>query len=105
MTLTDFPTKQVRTKRKTNYKNSEAKPVSGMVPKTQKQKDLMDAIKQHTQVIVLGPAGTGKTYVTATVAADLYTIKEIDKIVILFNGIQVSSYGCCDVCFTCTCWT
>lgn len=89
MTLTDFPTKQVRTKRKTNYKNSEAKPVSGMVPKTQKQKDLMDAIKQHTQVIVLGPAGTGKTYVTATVAADLYTIKEIDKIVITRPHVSV----------------
>jgi phosphate starvation-inducible PhoH-like protein len=40
-------------------------------------------------VFILGPAGTGKTYVTATYAADLYTLKKIDKIVITRPMVSV----------------
>ena len=40
-------------------------------------------------MFILGPAGTGKTYVTATYAADLYTLKEIDKIVITRPHVAV----------------
>ena len=40
-------------------------------------------------MFVLGPAGTGKTYVTATYAADLYTLKEIDKIVVTRPHVAV----------------
>ena len=83
------PKKQTRSRRKTNYKNSTAKPTSGLVPRTEKQRMLLDALKTSTQVLVLGPAGTGKTYVTATYAADLYTLKEIDKIVITRPHVAV----------------
>lgn len=87
--MEDFPEKPRRSRRKTNYKGADSKSTSGFVPRTQKQKDLVDAFKQHSQVFVLGPAGTGKTYVTATYAADLYTLKEIDKIVITRPHIAV----------------
>lgn len=87
--MDDFPEKQKRTRRKTNYKGADSKPTSGFVPRTQKQKDLVDAFKESSQVLVLGPAGTGKTYVTATYAADLYTLKEIDKIVITRPHVAV----------------
>ncbi len=40
-------------------------------------------------MLILGPAGTGKTYVTATCAADLYTTKEIDRIVITRPHVAV----------------
>ena len=83
------PKKQTRTRRKTNYKGATAKKVSGIVPKTNKQKELLDALKESSQVFILGPAGTGKTYVTATYAADLYTTKEIDKIVITRPHVAV----------------
>jgi len=83
------PKKQTRTRRKTNYKNATSKPTSGLVPRTEKQRMLLDALKTSTQVFVLGPAGTGKTYVTATYAADLYTLKEIDKIVITRPHVAV----------------
>ena len=83
------PKKQSRSRRKTNYKNAEAKPTSGLVPRTEKQRMLLDALKTNTQVLVLGPAGTGKTYVTATYAADLYTLKEVDKIVITRPHVSV----------------
>ena len=78
-----------KTVRKTTYKGASAKPTSGIIPKTDKQKELIDAISQSSQVIVLGFAGTGKTYVTATMAADLYTTKKIDKIVITRPMVSV----------------
>ena len=83
------PKKQTRSRRKTNYKGADKKPTSGITPRTPKQKDLIDAIKGSKQVLILGPAGTGKTYVTATCAADLYTLKEIDKIVITRPHVAV----------------
>jgi phosphate starvation-inducible PhoH-like protein len=87
--MDDFPEKQKRTRRKTNYKGATQKKTSGIVPKTPKQKGLLDAFKESSQVFILGPAGTGKTYVTATYAADLYTTKEIDKIVITRPHVAV----------------
>ena len=87
--MDDFPDKPRRTRRKTNYKNSDKKQTSGLTPRTDNQKLLIDALRDHSQVFILGPAGTGKTYVTTTYAADLYTLKEIDKIVITRPHIAV----------------
>jgi phosphate starvation-inducible PhoH-like protein len=87
--MDDFPTKQTKTRRTTKYKGASTKKTSGLVPKTDKQKELLDALKEYQQVFILGPAGTGKTYVTATFAADLYTTKEIDKIVITRPHVAV----------------
>lgn len=83
------PKKQTRTRRKTTYKGASVKPTSGITPRTTKQKELIEAIKSSYQVLILGPAGTGKTYVTATCAADLYTLKEIDKIIITRPHVAV----------------
>lgn len=77
------------TKRETSYKNASSKATSGLVPQTGKQKELLEAMQSSSQVLVLGPAGTGKTYVTATYAADLYTLKEVDKIVITRPHVAV----------------
>lgn len=87
--MDDFPDKPRRTRRKTNYKGADKKSTSGLTPRTAKQKALIDALKENSQVFILGPAGTGKTYVTATYAADLYTTKEIDKIVITRPHVAV----------------
>ena len=81
--------KKVATKRTTTYKGAATRATSGIVPKNDNQKKLIEAIQSSNQVIVFGPAGTGKTYVTATMAADLYTLKKIDKIVITRPMISV----------------
>ena len=83
------PRKPTRTRRKTTYKGASSKPTSGIVPKTENQAKLINAIASSKQVLILGPAGTGKTYVTATCAADLYILKEIDKIVITRPHVAV----------------
>jgi phosphate starvation-inducible PhoH-like protein len=46
------------------------------------QADYLDCLKSHPQVIVLGPAGTGKTWIAATYAADLYRQHRIRKIIL-----------------------
>ena len=89
MKKTEQADKKPRTRRSTNYKGATNKPTSGIVPKTDKQGELLKALRESNQVFVLGPAGTGKTYVTATVAADAYTLKETDKIVITRPHIAV----------------
>jgi phosphate starvation-inducible protein PhoH and related proteins len=83
------PKKQKHTRRKTNYKGASSKMTSGIVPRTDKQGKLLQALNESSQVFILGPAGTGKTYVTATYAADQYTLKEIDKIVITRPHVAV----------------
>tara|TARA_R110000803_G_scaffold57605_2_gene115592 strand:- start:925 stop:1629 length:705 start_codon:yes stop_codon:yes gene_type:complete len=87
--MEDFPEKLKKTRRKTNYKNAATKQTSGLLPRTVNQKLLIDALTENKQVFILGPAGTGKTYITATFAADLYTLKEIDKIVITRPHVTV----------------
>jgi phosphate starvation-inducible PhoH-like protein len=83
------PKKQTRTRRKTTYKGASEAKTSGLVPRTEKQREFLAALKSSRQVFVLGPAGTGKTYVTATYAADLYVTKQIDKIVITRPHVAV----------------
>jgi phosphate starvation-inducible protein PhoH and related proteins len=46
------------------------------------QSDYLDALRCSPQVIVLGPAGTGKTWIAATHAADLFRNGQIDKIIL-----------------------
>jgi phosphate starvation-inducible protein PhoH and related proteins len=46
------------------------------------QADYLDALRRSPQVVVLGPAGTGKTWIAATYAADLYRNRQIDKIIL-----------------------
>jgi len=46
------------------------------------QSEYLDALRTSPQVIVLGPAGTGKTWIAATHAADLYRRGDIERIVL-----------------------
>lgn len=71
-----------RTRRKTTYKNADKKETAQLVPQNDRQRDYINAIEEFSQIIVLGPAGTGKTYIAATKAANMYITKEIDKIII-----------------------
>lgn len=46
------------------------------------QADYLDALRTSPQVVVLGPAGTGKTWIAATEAADMYRLRQISKIIL-----------------------
>ena len=51
-------------------------------PLNENQELYLDALRFNPQVVVLGPAGTGKTWIAATHAADLYRNHQIDKIIL-----------------------
>jgi len=51
-------------------------------PLTASQAEYLDALRSSPQVIVLGPAGTGKTWIAATYAADLFRARQVSKIIL-----------------------
>lgn len=81
-----------RGKRASRYKNAEAEnkgKVVSLVPLNENQKLYLDALRSHDQVIVCGYSGTGKTYLAASHAANLYLEKEINKIIITRPNVSV----------------
>lgn len=81
-----------RGKRATKFKGAEAEAASKtvpLVPLNENQGLYINALKSHQQVIVLGPSGTGKTYIAATYAANLFVNKKIDKIIITRPAVSV----------------
>jgi phosphate starvation-inducible PhoH-like protein len=78
-----------RTRRKTTYKNADLKEPITLTPRNDKQAEYISALKGSEQVIVTGPAGTGKTYISASWAASQYNIKAIDKIIITRPHVPV----------------
>ena len=53
-----------------------------ITPLTPTQGLYLEALHASPQVVVLGPAGTGKTWIAATHAADLYRRRRVDKIIL-----------------------
>lgn len=81
-----------RGKRATKFKGATEEATARTVPLTplnDNQKLYIDALKTHQQIIVLGPSGTGKTYIAATYAANQYILKRIDKIIITRPAVSV----------------
>ncbi|MCJ2143384.1 PhoH family protein [Methylobacterium sp. E-066] len=60
----------------------EERNLSPIQPLTDRQAEYLDALASSAQVIVLGPAGTGKTYIAGTRAADQLRQRRISKVVI-----------------------
>lgn len=81
-----------RTKRTTKYKNADGEAEAKFVTLTalnDNQKLYINYLKEYDQVIVCGFSGTGKTYIAATVAANMYVQKKIDKIILTRPNIAV----------------
>lgn len=81
-----------RGKRATKFKGAveeAASKTKPLVPLNDAQKEYINALKQRQQVIVLGPSGTGKTYIAATYAANLYANRKISKIIITRPAVSV----------------
>ena len=75
--------------RRTTTKFDKGKEAFTIVPKNDRQSQYIKALDEADQVIVFGPAGTGKTYVVSTYAASQYHVKNINKIVITRPHVAV----------------
>ena len=76
-------------KRATNYKGADKKQEIAIVPKNENQRLYLEALHNSPQVISMGPAGTGKTFLVASHAANRYQTKMIDKIIITRPHVAV----------------
>ena len=64
---------------------SKGKPIK---PKTLGQKSYLDAIKNNTITIGVGPAGTGKTYLAVAMAVKAFRAKEINRIILTRPAVE-----------------
>lgn len=79
-------------KRQTRYKNSEEEAATKLVnldPLNDMQAMYLKSLQTSDQVIVCGYSGTGKTYIAATYAANMYAMKIVDKIILTRPNVSV----------------
>lgn len=57
-------------------------------PRTRGQKAYLDALKTHEVVLVVGPAGTGKTYLAMAAAVSALLNKEVKRLVLTRPAVE-----------------
>ena len=57
-------------------------------PKTLGQKQYVEAIRQNTIVLGVGPAGTGKTYLAVAMAVSAFRAKEVNRIILTRPAVE-----------------
>lgn len=88
MTMLEKP----KGKRQSRYKNAEEEAVSKILtlkPLNDNQALYLSALQHSDQMIVCGYSGTGKTYIAATFAANLYAARGVSKIILTRPNISV----------------
>ena len=63
-------------------------PKKSVIPRSQKQKEYVQALKENEVVISTGPAGTGKTYLAVAVALTMLLEKKIDRIILSRPAVE-----------------
>lgn len=79
-------------RRQSKYKGAEQEAqvkLKPLLPLNLSQKAYINALKTSPQIIVTGSSGTGKTYIAATHAANLYLDHKITKIVVTRPNVAV----------------
>lgn len=61
-----------------------------LVPLNTRQKEYIDLLKEKPVVIATGYAGTSKTYIPTVMAADMYKLNQIQKIIITRPAVSSS---------------
>lgn len=56
--------------------------------KTPKQAEYLDAIRTSEQVICVGPAGTGKSFLPGTYAADMLRENRVEKVILIRPNVS-----------------
>jgi len=63
-------------------------------PRTEKQKEYLNALQNSSQVFAIGPAGSGKTYIPTMLATQMYLRGKIKKIILSRPAVEVGeSHG------------
>ena len=60
-----------------------------LIAMNENQADYLDALENKSQIVVIGSSGTGKTYMAATYAAQMFVAGEVDKIILTRPNVSV----------------
>ena len=63
-------------------------PKKSVIPRSERQKDYVRALKQSDIIISAGPAGTGKTYLAVAVALTMLLDKKIERIILSRPAVE-----------------
>ena len=63
-------------------------PKKSVIPRSEKQKDYVRALKESDIIISAGPAGTGKTFLSVAVALTMLLDKKIEKIILSRPAVE-----------------
>jgi phosphate starvation-inducible PhoH-like protein len=59
-----------------------------IVPRSEAQKEYIDAIRKYDMVIGIGPAGTGKTYLAMAMAINALLTKQVSRIILARPAVE-----------------
>ena len=63
-------------------------PKRSVIPRSQKQKEYVKALKTNQIIMSLGPAGTGKTYLAVAVALTMLLEKKVERIILSRPAVE-----------------
>ena len=63
-------------------------PKKSVIPRSKKQKEYVQALKNNKIVMSLGPAGTGKTYLAVAVALTMLLEKKVERIILSRPAVE-----------------
>ena len=86
--LNKFMTKEQSNNNLNNLDYIIKTPKRSVIPRSQKQKNYVRALKENQIIISSGPAGTGKTYLAVAVALTMLLEKKIDRIILSRPAVE-----------------
>ena len=87
------PTKQKRNRTKQPQNSLNLSISTPLVPFNEAQKQFIRSFKEGLNVLAVGSAGTGKSYLACHLALEKLFNKDIDKIVIIRSAVQTRQIG------------
>ena len=86
--LNKFMIDEKVTKKSGNVEYIIKTPKKSVIPRSEKQKNYIRALKESDIVISLGPAGTGKTFLAVAVALTMLLEKKIERIILSRPAVE-----------------
>jgi len=76
-------------KKKNSVNDAQRANKINLYPKNNKQREYIEALRNHDQVFAIGPAGAGKTYIPTIMATQAYLRGDIKKIILTRPAVAV----------------
>ncbi len=86
--LNKFMIKETNNKSNQNIEHIIKTPKKSVIPRSERQKNYVSALKESDVIISTGPAGTGKTFLAVAVALTMLLDKRIERIILSRPAVE-----------------